>query len=92
MAFTESSWFFVGGDAHIAPPSTGAFSYVARADVGIGPYIFDVEKKVQTFPCQSLRLFASQKATSLYTREALVRCTSWGFPMHKGAFGTAHSK
>ena len=41
---------FVGVDAHIDPPYTEAFSYVARADVGIGPYIFAVEKKVQTFP------------------------------------------
>ena len=30
----------VGGDAHIAPPSIERLPYVARADVGIGPYKF----------------------------------------------------
>ena len=34
-------------------------------------FLFAVEKKVQTFPYQSLRL--TSFGTSLYTREALVR-------------------
>ena len=52
---------FAGGDAYIAPPFAEERLYIARADVGIGPYGRAEEPAAgrKSFGRKVVRLFAS---------------------------------